>query len=241
MQLTYSNLSSNQMAHDFLWKAIFKDESWLQLANIFHINPVLLGPDLQDYCNGTKKTAYMVLLVDDRSGDLRYDKDEIFDSLQEKHKYNKATKEVIFDCGITLNVTQIVMGCDEIEMDKLERLFEKNKLRTTYSTWVDRQNAFRIIEPPNVIWIKELERSSPLFCLNLSIPGQRFQQIFKGPHVPKVIPIIKDRGPFEYEEALTYGIALPPKEICIFRSDFRKLQLDPRQESLQWSYTLLRK
>ncbi|KAF2181266.1 hypothetical protein K469DRAFT_692141 [Zopfia rhizophila CBS 207.26] len=208
MTLAYSNLSWSQIAHESLWGAIFKDgkdgkdESWLQLTvNEFHVSPVLLGPDLHGYCNGTKKTAYMVLLVDDRSGDLQFKKDTLFNSLQNEHVYDEATQEVRFDCGITLNVTQVVTECDEIEMDNLERLFEKNKLRTTYSIWVDCQKEFGIIEPPSIIWIEKLERGSPLFCLNLSIPGQPLQQqIFVKPHTPKFMPIVKDNEAFNHEE-----------------------------------------
>ncbi|KAF2181281.1 hypothetical protein K469DRAFT_752833 [Zopfia rhizophila CBS 207.26] len=183
MQLTYSNLSWNQMEHDFLWRAIFKDfnkdnrdkkfiNPWLQLAvEEFRVSPILLGPDLHEYCNGTKKTAYMVLLVDDRSGNLHYRQDIFFESLQSK----------------------LVTGRDDIEMDDLEPLFKENKLQTTYSVWADRQKELKPIEPPNIIWVEELKRLSPLFCLNLSIPGQLLlQQLFQKPHRRKTRSIFKD-------------------------------------------------
>ncbi|KAF2469536.1 uncharacterized protein BDR25DRAFT_315154 [Lindgomyces ingoldianus] len=99
--------SRSQRAHESLWRSVFRDETWLQLAlDKFGVNPVLVGPDLYKYFDEPKEeyqNGYMVLLSGDLEDELRWERATFFYSLK-KHKYDKATKEISFNvnCGITL-------------------------------------------------------------------------------------------------------------------------------------------
>lgn len=68
-----TKLTENLSIHESVWRLFFKDETWLQLAfEKYNTNPVLLGADLLRIPKKLKKnkSCYLVLLVDDWSGDI---------------------------------------------------------------------------------------------------------------------------------------------------------------------------
>ncbi|KAF2103244.1 hypothetical protein NA57DRAFT_52770 [Rhizodiscina lignyota] len=193
--------TENQICHELLWRAIFKNDNWLELAVSLHdVNPVLVGSDLKKYYNYSKSPTvkkhgyadlktlyngmYMVLLAIDFNGDLRYDAVKLFQDLQE-HTYNSETFEVSLTCGITLNIKQAVTSCEDLELKTLRPLFNEN-LRTTYCFWDDPKNRLRVAERQSIIGIMEnttrLEDIGPIVCLRLYHPTQRvYQQIIFEP------------------------------------------------------------
>lgn len=124
----------------------------------------------------------MVLLADDESGDLGLQREAFFASLME-HKFNKAKDEILFDCGITLNVSQVLNECDKVSMANPRMLFHKKKLRTTYCFWEDRERKLRAVERPHIIGIggeiTRVKEISPIFSIRLSSSnGLAQNQIF---------------------------------------------------------------
>jgi hypothetical protein len=193
---------TNIKAHESLWQSMFKDETWLQLAhNEYGVNSGLLGSKVYKYYGATEKEyydAFMVLLAGDLDGDLRWEQAKFFKSLQ-KHTYNETTHEITFDCGIVLNVKQVITGCDEIEMMDLQRLFKKDSLFTSYCFWADPDPKPRIITRPNIVGlggrITRLKDIAPICALNLKPIGSLVpckQQIFIQPGSHRLTPIIKD-------------------------------------------------
>jgi hypothetical protein len=187
-----------QRTHHLLWHSIFKDEIWLQLAVEKHnVNPVLIGPNLHPVYNKTDKQGgvYMVLLADDMHGDLCYEREAFFASLQQ-HKFNKAKEEILFDCGITLNVSQVLRGCEIVRMANPRMLFNKKKLRTTYCFWEDREKKLRTVKRPDIIGIgggiTRVKEISPIFSIRLSFSnGLAQNQIFMDYTDARVTPIFK--------------------------------------------------
>lgn len=194
--------TDKQNAHNSLWKYIFNSEEWLQLAvEKYKVNPALLGPKLYKYYSKSKKvcySTYMVLLVVDFSGDLRWEFAKFFQSLQ-KHKYDKSTYQITFDCGIVLGVRQVITGCEAIEMRDLRLLFDSRRLRTAYCFWDDKDAELRIIKRPTIVGvggeITRLKDIAPICCLKLKLSGSPLlQQIFVEPHAPRLTPFWKDGG-----------------------------------------------
>jgi hypothetical protein len=117
--------TTTQRTHQLLWQTIFKNEIWLQLAVETHnVNPVLVSPSLHPVYNRTNKRGgvYMVLLANDIHGELCCETKAFFASLQ-RHEFNEVKQEISFDCGITLNVSQVLTGCEVIKMANPRMLF----------------------------------------------------------------------------------------------------------------------
>jgi hypothetical protein len=88
-----------------LWNAIFnlkqdKQNSWLHAAQRHNVHPILVG---------SKVKGNLVLLAFDWSGNLQREREKFFASLQ-KHECDACTEEITFDCGIKLNVRQVLTG-----------------------------------------------------------------------------------------------------------------------------------
>jgi len=137
----------------------------------------------------------MVLLAGDIHGDLCSKKDIFLQSLQ-KHTFNNTTNEISFDSGITLNVTQVLTGCEVITMANLRLLFNRKKLRTVYYFWSDNETKLTKIKRPNIVGIggevTRLKDISPIYCLRLYLRGHKQQQIFDISTTRQVEPIFKD-------------------------------------------------
>jgi len=167
------SLGAADYKHEALWRTIFKNETWLQLAvERFGVNPVLISPDL-DTCTDYEKvqSTYMILLADDIHGDIQYTSRLFFDSLQD-HTYNNEHKEVVLASGITVNLQQLLsFNQDGVVLTDTLAIFEKDRPRTSYIVWLDVQRSIRYIEPPNIIGIggslTQLAEVSPICCLEL--------------------------------------------------------------------------
>jgi hypothetical protein len=135
----------------------------------------------------------MVLVAGDREGNLHHEKSLFFDSLQ-KYEYNK-DGDLLFDCGITLNITQVLTDCEEIEMRNLRGLFPRKELQTKYCFWDDKERKLRTTKHPVGIGgeITKRKNITPICCLKLHLPGKPMQQqIFQMPRLPRLKPIFKD-------------------------------------------------
>ena len=202
--------------HECVWRTIFKDETWLWLAfEKYNTNPELLGADLLRIPNKLKKNesmnCYIVLLADNWSGDLFFHSvDENFEtfrnSLQE-HTYNRdpyrkcpdgTVHELSFSSGITLNITQVVTGCECIEMPDLQVLFEKETIQTAYCLWtVSEQYPIKTIKGCDLVgkegMVEKLGNVNPICAVSLSyLKQQSIQQIFCQVRLPDILPIYKD-------------------------------------------------
>jgi hypothetical protein len=123
-----------------IWNCIFKDKSWLELALTFDgCSPVLLGYHLNRFGPTRKPTKlYVALLARDYSGDLRWMRDEFFASLQDGWEYDEPNYEVLFPTGLTVNVYEVLTGCDEARLP-LPKIFinRKNGVHSEYCIYTD--------------------------------------------------------------------------------------------------------
>jgi hypothetical protein len=93
--------SRQAKAHGQVWAAIFKDQKWLNMATKdFGVRPVLLGKDLNRryYGHGRRGSEYLVLVAEDKTGDLRGREKEFFASLHE-HTRESGSNEIYFQAG----------------------------------------------------------------------------------------------------------------------------------------------
>src|SRR5436190_23554752 len=102
----------NAPKHYALWGAFFKRYAWLKVATKkYNCNPVLIGPGLDSYYNDqSRNEKYMILIAEEMTGDLRYEKKLFFECLQPYSSFNSTTYEIKFNCGITLNAMDILRG-----------------------------------------------------------------------------------------------------------------------------------
>lgn len=194
-------LKENDKRHATLWETFFESKSWLQLAvDEYGVNPVLVGADLGRLYKGKHlKNPNIVLLADDRNGDLRFREQEFFRSLQ-KHTYDKNTREVKLKCGIKLNVTQVVSGTEEVQMEKIQQLFKEDRPLTSYCFWLDPLKRLRDINRPigldgEATEDQDFWRLSMICCLRLSLYGQPTQQqVFQVKTLPEWFKYVYENG-----------------------------------------------
>jgi hypothetical protein len=129
-------LRLQQKRHAQVWNAIFEKDTWLSLAVNAGLNPVLIGHNIHAYYANRNPTghipAYMVLIINDGEGDMRFKKDILFQSLR-PHTFNPDTWEVVFDSGITLNVFQAMTSWDSVTMDPRKLFsYKRKRLRSSY-------------------------------------------------------------------------------------------------------------
>lgn len=93
----------------------------------------LVGADLKKICHGGKTDrTYLVLAINDWSGDARYLREVFFNSLQD-HQYNEATSEVyLTHSGITLYIGDAVTSEEWLHIADPSRIFHlrRSKLST---------------------------------------------------------------------------------------------------------------
>jgi hypothetical protein len=166
---------------------------------------VLLGPDLLPFTDRDRKDmgVNMILLADDWSGDLFFhgveEKFTTFRNSLQEHTYNREMHTISFSSGVNLNITQVVTGCEIIELPDLRVLFEKEKVQTAYCPWIDAKREPIITLKEGDIIGKEgiatrLSNINNICGIRLSyLKQQGVQQIFTSPHSPRLTPIYKDR------------------------------------------------
>jgi hypothetical protein len=136
-----------------LWRCMFKDNHWLELALTYRKSvPVLLGRNLSRFRLDRSNNLYFVLLAGDFSGDLRFCSEKFFESLQDGYKYDEKRKEVYFPSGIRVNVSEVMDGVEEPYLP-IQRLFstKNNELQLEYCFYQD--TAIKVLVPPNIIGI----------------------------------------------------------------------------------------
>ncbi|KAH7111785.1 hypothetical protein B0J11DRAFT_598402 [Dendryphion nanum] len=184
--------------HECVWRTIFKDETWLRLAlEEYNTNLVLLGADLPRIPDNLKKNermnCYIVLLADGWSGDLFFhgakENFETFRNSLQEHTYNRdpdrncsdvTVHEISFSSGITLNITQVVTGCECIEMPDLQVLFEKENVQTAYCPWVGpERDPITTVKGCDIVgkegMVENLGNINPICSVSLSYLKQQSQ------------------------------------------------------------------
>jgi hypothetical protein len=197
-----------QGIHECLWKTIFKDENWLQVAGRYDIHPGLLAPDFFSIYEKIKKKkpldTDMVLTAPDWTGDFFWEQLEdnymtLRNSLQPhtSHRIDDKTCQILFESGIRLNIRQAVTGCEIIEMPDLQVLFDRERLQTTYCSWItSEKEPIRTLRACDIIGkegpITKLSDVNPICGIRLPYPPQcGVQQIFDTPTSGDLIPIFK--------------------------------------------------
>ncbi|KAH7108745.1 hypothetical protein B0J11DRAFT_602135 [Dendryphion nanum] len=208
--------TENLSLHECVWRTVFKDETWLRLAfEEYKTTPVLLGADLSRIPDKLKKNenmnCYMVLLADDWSGGLFFhgadEKFETFRNSLQEHTYNRdpynncsevTVHEISFSSGITLNITQVVTGCECIEMPDLQVLFEKENVQTAYCPWIGpERDPITIVKGCDIVGkegvVENVGNINPICSISLShLKQQSVQQVFCQVGLPSLSPIYKD-------------------------------------------------
>jgi hypothetical protein len=201
--------TEHQSIHECLWKTIFKDENWLQLAERYNIHPGLLASDLASIPEKIKKKERldtdMVLTAPDWIGDFFWNQLEdnymtLRNSLQPhtSHRIDNKTCQISFESGIRLNIRQAVTGCEIIEMPNLQVLFDRERLQTTYCPWItSKKEPIKTLKACDIIGkkgpITNLSDVNPICSVRLPYPRQcGVQQIFDTPTSGDLIPIYND-------------------------------------------------
>ncbi|KAK4119908.1 hypothetical protein N657DRAFT_532786, partial [Parathielavia appendiculata] len=109
-----------------VWAMIFKDAQWLEKATKAGLKPALFGYKLTNIYRKKKPVqAHLLLIVSDWSGDVRFDKEQLFRSLH-KHEHNETTFEVHFESGIILNIHDPVTALEGIRVVDPEKYFHRD-------------------------------------------------------------------------------------------------------------------
>ncbi|KAG9250686.1 uncharacterized protein F5Z01DRAFT_665757 [Emericellopsis atlantica] len=116
-----------------IWGMIFETEDWIKLVydydNPNQGSPVvcLLGGDLNKLYSAERGNgAYLMLLVNDWSGDIPYEKETFFASLK-KHTYDKQREEIILhESGLRLQISDAVRSFQHITLQDPSRLFNES-------------------------------------------------------------------------------------------------------------------
>ncbi|KAL4971143.1 hypothetical protein BDW66DRAFT_166344 [Aspergillus desertorum] len=111
-----------------LWKHIFKDTSWLELAKKHpNCSPLLLGHGISSFRANKPNHIYLALIAHDWSGDLMYKEQEFFNALSDGYTYDEDNFEVRFPSGLILNIYDIIRGADSTPLP-LESIFIRKKM-----------------------------------------------------------------------------------------------------------------
>ncbi|KAK2775700.1 hypothetical protein CKAH01_03586 [Colletotrichum kahawae] len=114
--------------------------------------PCLVGGDLERFCLRKCDHAYLVLLINDWSGDSAYITKKFFSSLL-NHKYNRVTQEVTFEhSGLTLHIGDAICATNEcwVPFARFEKLFCAGSANANTLVLNYKENAIREI-PPELI------------------------------------------------------------------------------------------
>lgn len=207
------DLVPQQQKHSNVWSAILKTENWTSLATIMGLNPALVGQNLHNLydCEDTRngQPAYIVLVTGDSSGDIRFYKQILLDSLR-PHTFNNETNEVAFkNLNITLNIDDAI-SCSELISLQPKKLFsyQYKRLRSACLYWQDDRYALYDIGADDIIGIGRKVhtlKSVSLVC-GLTLPYSENSliphlQCFRDPECPPISPI----GHFDNHIFILFG------------------------------------
>jgi hypothetical protein len=182
----YSPIRSTRIrAHAALWERIFKDDTWLRIAEQKDADFILIGADLNALYNKrtseqeqkqTKQLCISLCMVD-RSGDLQYTFTQFHKSLRPEFKKTKQD-EYISEGLILKSLYYLPDGYYEINNDKIRYLFSgwpNGPLQTSYCFWDDNTGKLRDVKPKDIRGIdgevSTAKDLAPGFFLNLYPPG----------------------------------------------------------------------
>lgn len=157
MQIYKSRLGQvRQDKHSRVWDTIFQNQAWLVKAMEAKLNPVLISPNLQAYYSYRRRavSAYVCLYTNDMTGDFAENPENrrlFFDCLK-PYTVDRSTEEVKLDCGITLNVSDI-LGYDAVNAIP-ERILScrfTSGLQSSYLFWEDDTHALRKLGSDSII------------------------------------------------------------------------------------------
>jgi hypothetical protein len=202
--------------HKCVWDAHFKTDEWLRLAfEEYHLNPVLLGPDLPSIRDKIEKgeRVYTVLLANDWSGDLtftgREDDHMTFRNSLQDHTYDESTGEISFSSGIKLNINSLIRPDEVTVMPDLQVLFQREDVQTSYCPWIGpEKEPIKTVKGPDIIGkegvIKSLKDVNPICGFTLSYSKQHtVQHLFATPSSGSLKPIHKDGE--KYSDGIIQG------------------------------------
>ena len=157
MQIYKSRLGQvRQDKHSRVWDTIFQNQAWLVKAMEAKVNPVLIGPNLQAYYSYRRRAvpAYVCLFTNDVTGDFveSSGNERLFFDCLKPYTFDGSTQEVKLDCGITLNVSDI-LGYDAVSAIP-ERILScrfTSGLQSSYLFWEDDTHALRKLGSDNII------------------------------------------------------------------------------------------
>lgn len=196
---------------NILWRAIFKNDGWINKALQLGACPALIGPTLHMigmHDNKGSQRHHILLSINDWSGDLQYDKHLLFDSLRAGHHYDETNlrvtlPEITFTSPdnrkmkipeIILYVSDVIRSDEIIHLSKraIKRLFEKSMVRTQYS--FSSQKKVRSLESPNIYGIggniSKRGGLIPICGMNPVCNGKTWQTTLKAPKCPRVRPVL---------------------------------------------------
>jgi len=189
-------LTRNQELHSRVWSAIFKNDTWLDMAiKTFGIRPVIISRNLNH-------PKYMVLVSRDPGGDLFYsfgsqeNRESFLNALQENSGYNPERGEVTFTSGIVLNIYDLFFSREIIQVEP-RKLFRREKrvfrgkelLSTQYMHFNDPQFKLIRAKPDDFAGLKKgtmrenvANPKDPEFYCEMSLTGpenERFKLSFQ--------------------------------------------------------------
>lgn len=188
--------------HEALWKCIFKDDNWLKLAKKYDRSvPSLIGHDLSAFRpHKSFNHLYLCLVTQDHSGDLRYEKNELFKSLQDGYIYDEHNYETIFPSGITVNVHDIMVNTEVIVLP-LRKLFPNSKSKIKLEYCFHQDAGFGVLNSPDIIGLNGPARKQKDVrygcALRLPHRGKLRQYII----APSEVTEAKHAWPNKYDES----------------------------------------
>lgn len=141
--------------HSRVWDTIFRDQTWALKAREAGLNPTLIGSNLIAYYKYQRapNTSYMCLWSGPDSRWMRRaflcspENFELFLKCLKPHYFDQSTWEVNFDCGITLNVSDIRNGDGRLVVAPTRLLsYRSHGFRSGYLLWEDNTNDLRQID-----------------------------------------------------------------------------------------------
>lgn len=203
----------SESQENILWRAIFKNDEWIDKASELGACPALIGPTLDMIEMPSYKGSrrhHILLSTNDWEGDLQYEENLLFSSLRAGYRYDEkkfkvTLPEIHFSSPdkremkipeIVLYVRDAIRPGEVILLSKraIRRLFEKSVVRTQYS--FASQKEVRVLQSPYIYGIggsiSEPNGLLPICGMHPACRGKRWRTILKAVKCPRVRPLLSD-------------------------------------------------
>ena len=149
-------MKSLKQKHSQVWRMIFQNEEWLDAAERFGLNPVLIGYDLESYYESENSSTiisktsdkldekYLALDPGDSSEDFTSyssDMQKLFLFCLQQHEYDKEKKIIRLKNGLVIYVSSIFRSFEMLYLSSLTKLYnpsrEKPESRYLFRRHVD--------------------------------------------------------------------------------------------------------